>query len=62
MLILKQKLVYVPLIFSGIFHIPTDTVWDFLQSPLVEVEHAHFQKILFYFDGEFCYFSFRTKL
>ena len=52
MLILKQKLVYVPLIFSGIFHIPTDTEWDFLQSPLVEVEHAHFQKILFYFDGE----------
>lgn len=52
MLILKQKLVYVPLIFSGIFHIPTDTVWDFLQSPLVEVEHAHFQKILFYFDGD----------
>ena len=52
MLILQQKLAYVPPIFSGIFHIPTDTAWDFLQSPLVEVERAHFQKILFYFDGE----------
>lgn len=42
----------VPLISSGIFHIPTGTVWDFLQFPLAGAEHVHFQRTSAYSDGE----------